>query len=558
MPEAEDLQLLRQRALDWARRAADGGWIEPLDIVTIEQIDQRLPDSLFDVPENRPLVVALFGGTGVGKSTLLNRLAGQDIAQTGVVRPTSREISVFVHEAVTLRHLSGELPIDRVRVISHASDRYRHVLWIDMPDFDSTDRSNHDLALGWLPHIDLLIYVVSPERYRDDRGWRLLLQNERMHAWVFVMNQSDRGHPAQIDDFRELLKQGGFADPVIYRTACRPHGNARDADQFVELENTIVKLAEGHAFEELARHNLDARIRAARDALGGVLGRLGERAACEQLGDAWHRLWQETAGKLRRGLEWPIKELSARFVQREADPLRRSLDLSGERARQTDRTGTDGIATTSLLWDDWTQLCFDNALERLAVEADRLGLPPRPLMNLVQPLRTEASRIMLDHAQIALRQALARPGHALQRVMLKLAGLIAVLAPLAALGWVGYEVVARYYQSVQMQAQFLGTDFAIHSALLVAVAWGLPYFVYRRLRPSAESAAQRGLQQGLELALEQLSNEVESALSTFRDRRDACRAEGATLLPRVTETSQALRSSAPDDADLSRFISRAG
>ena len=57
---------------------------------------QFRPSDLFSNAE-RPLVVGLFGGTGVGKSSLLNRLADADIARTGVVRPTSMEITVYLH-----------------------------------------------------------------------------------------------------------------------------------------------------------------------------------------------------------------------------------------------------------------------------------------------------------------------------------------------------------------------------------------------------------------------------------------------------------------------------
>jgi Uma2 family endonuclease len=44
------------------------------------------------------------------------------------------------------------------------------------------------------PHIDVLVYVVSPERYRDNKAWQLLLAEGGKHAWIFVLNQSDRGH----------------------------------------------------------------------------------------------------------------------------------------------------------------------------------------------------------------------------------------------------------------------------------------------------------------------------------------------------------------------------
>ena len=62
-----------------------------------------------------------------------------------------------------------------------------------MPDFDSTEQSNKQLVLQWLPHIDVLIYVVSPERYKDEKAWRLLLAEGARHAWLFVINQWDKG-----------------------------------------------------------------------------------------------------------------------------------------------------------------------------------------------------------------------------------------------------------------------------------------------------------------------------------------------------------------------------
>jgi predicted GTPase len=88
-----------------------------------------------------------------------------------------------------------------------------------MPDFDSTEKSNQQLVLEWLPHIDVLVYVVSPERYRDNKAWQLLLAEGGKHAWIFVLNQSDRGEVEQYQDFINQLHKAGFNNPIVYQLA---------------------------------------------------------------------------------------------------------------------------------------------------------------------------------------------------------------------------------------------------------------------------------------------------------------------------------------------------
>ena len=131
------------------------GWLPSADRL----IDTKSPVDLFTGAE-RPLVVGLFGGTGVGKSSLLNRLASAEIARTGVVRPTSMEITAYLHESVALNALPDHFDPASFSDNRHSNDALADVMWVDMPDFDSDETANKDQVLQWLPHIDLLIYVA--------------------------------------------------------------------------------------------------------------------------------------------------------------------------------------------------------------------------------------------------------------------------------------------------------------------------------------------------------------------------------------------------------------
>lgn len=511
-----------QAAQAWARRAEANGWLDASDTAALDSLNDYSPASLFDDASHRPLVVALFGGTGAGKSTLLNRLAGQAIARTGVERPTSREVSLYLHESLSLQRLPEGFPIDRVRTASHHDESLRQVLWIDMPDIDSVETDNRDTVLAWLPHIDLLIYVVSPERYRDDSGWRLLLEQAQSHAWLFVMNHWDHGHPAQLDSFADLLRQGGFAAPLIFRTDSREPMEKRRPDDFDRLAHEVKTLADRHVIDQLASRSLALRRNNLTAALREVLARLGEPAQIDALPHRWADIWRDTSKNLLRGLEWPIQEVASGFVAREANPLDKA-DKLGEPA-------TEHAERDSVLWDDWAAMELQDALDRLVLETDT-ELPIKPLRGALAKIAPKARHLMLTHARRGLRHTLAHPGGRVRRFFLRLSGLSAWLLPLMAMGWISWDVVNAFYRSEQTHSGYLGADFAIHASLLVAIAWLLPWFIHRQLKPSAEKTALQGLSHGVDAGLNAIDLVTREEIGRFRDDWLACVEEGRALLP---------------------------
>jgi hypothetical protein len=484
---------------DWIEQAGRQGWIRAG--IAAFHADREPAEAAFQFDDNtqRPLIVAFVGGTGVGKSTLLNRLARQTLARTGIERPTSREISIYLHQSLSISRLPGDLPLSQTRSAEHQDERYRHILWIDMPDFDSTEIQNREQVLQWLPHIDVLLYVVNPERYRDDQGWQILRSQGREHAWLFIMNQWDRGHPLQMEDFGKLLAQGGFSDPVILRTDSSEQRDAGIADDdFPLLEETLQTLANSHVCAQLESRALSIRMDETRERLTQISEQMGRLDDIAHLKKSWRKLWQRKSAALLPALEWLIQDSATLLTQNLFTPALQSGMVTAIAPQHQNL----------LIWDENAQMQLQDTFETLSLEAENLALPFQPLREKLTPLQNAVPQQMFDAAARGLRMAQARPGNKLQRFFLKLTLLCEIFLPLAAAVWISRDVVIGYYQGSLNQHAFLGADFAIHAALLIGLSWLLPFLLHRALTPSAERVAAQGLRKGIKNGLEQIDSEV--------------------------------------------------
>jgi len=498
---AYDYSSLVQSAKGWAEQALAAGWINSDAAQQLSDADARSPDTLFDRDGSRPLIVAFMGGTGVGKSSLLNRLAGKAVARAGVERPTSREVTLFHHHSVAIKHLPEQLPLAQIKTAEHDNESRKHVVWIDMPDFDSTEQSNKHQVLEWLPHIDVLIYVVSPERYRDEKAWRLLLMEGGKHAWLFVLNQWDRGQTEQYEDFKQQLHKAGFAEPIIFKTVC---AEGLQADEFAALESTISALATEHIIAQLGQRSAQIKTDALKQNLQNTGLLLGSASALQQLTRLWQDQWQRSAQVLQQGFVWPIQQLARHYADHAADLLNNPAAA---------KYATSGAKFN--LWDDWAEARFDDALDEFVINADQLGVPVTPLKKQLSVLREKAPKIVQAQSELAARQALANPGNVLHRAFLKFMRLCEIILPLTAISWVGYQVFIGYYTSNMTDVDYLGVNFAVHSSLLIAITWLTPFFILKNLKPSLEKSALRGLNKGLICAIDMIHGEVLLAIENI-------------------------------------------
>jgi hypothetical protein len=357
-----------------------------------------------------------------------------------------------------------------------------------MPDFDSVEQANKALVFEWLPHIDVLIYVVSPERYRDNKAWQLLQAEGGKHAWLFVMNQWDRAVTSQLEDFRQQLSKVGFTDPVVLYTSCLEP----DADKFVELLEQLNALSSQQAMLQMAQHNQRQRTQALVNLLQNcalILNRQDFNSFREQSAV----IWLSAEATIQQGLAWSLQARSESLASRTNE-------------------GMDGE-----LWDTWAQSRLGDVLEELLQQADQAQIATKPLRTKLDLVNLWATKHAATQIELAGRAGLLNPGNNLQRFMLRLTGICETLLPLVAMAIVAYQVLYGYYQSTHESIAYLGTDFAVHSILLIGLSWLLPFFLHKKLQPSLQKAALKGLHKGLQQVLLQIKFQIDQSVTEVED-----------------------------------------
>ena len=169
-----------------------------------------------------PLLVATLGGTGTGKSSLVNALLGEEIARTGRQRPTTTKPILFCRpdcepemlgiDPATVETIHRDLPI------------LRDIVLIDCPDPDTTEgelpadstltptlstrarEEGDNLARlrAILPHCDVLIVTATQQKYRSARVEEELLAAAPGATLIFVQTHADLEEDVRAD-WRTLL-----------------------------------------------------------------------------------------------------------------------------------------------------------------------------------------------------------------------------------------------------------------------------------------------------------------------------------------------------------------
>ncbi len=174
-----------------------------------------------------PLLVALVGSTGAGKSTLVNSVVGTQVSLTGVRRPTTNSPVLACHPDDI--HWFAEnmfLPtLPRVRqeglarpgrdgllVLAASEGMTKGIALLDTPDIDSVVRAHYDFAYQFLDASDLWLFMTSASRYADAPVWELLQHaRERGAALGVVLSRVPPSHRTElVGHFNAMLDANGI------------------------------------------------------------------------------------------------------------------------------------------------------------------------------------------------------------------------------------------------------------------------------------------------------------------------------------------------------------
>nr|WP_297424484.1 GTPase [uncultured Actinotalea sp.] len=306
-------------------------------------------------------VVAFAGATGSGKSSLVNALTGTDVAAVDVLRPTTAEALALVRGDEGSGALLDWLGVRRRHVLDAdagdgtgsdvvagpgaSQDRAAPGRWrarrggrpaadgglvlLDLPDHDSVVVEHRLEAERLVALVDLMVWVVDPQKYADAALHERYLRGLAGHRDVLLvaLNQVDRLSPAERDacagDLARLLADDGLGGVPVLLTSAR---TGEGVDALRDRLDDAARRREAATARTVADvRDVAERIRRA-SAPGAPVPPAAQRdlvAALERaagvplVADAVRRGW---AARGRRATGWPPTRWVARF---RPDPLRR-------------------------------------------------------------------------------------------------------------------------------------------------------------------------------------------------------------------------------------------
>ena len=208
-----------------------------------------------------PLVVATFGGTGTGKSSLVNALVGRECTRTGRERPTTTRPVLITQSDTELKPLN--LPLEQFEIVRVESPILRDIVILDCPDPDTNEAaasgSNLEMLRRVLPHCDVLLYASTQQKYRSARVLDELNVAAAGCRLIFVQTHADSDEDIR-DDWRRLLGKQYEVPDVFFvdsvQALSEQQSGRRPGGDFAKLQDLLTTRLAAVQRVQIRRANL--------------------------------------------------------------------------------------------------------------------------------------------------------------------------------------------------------------------------------------------------------------------------------------------------------------
>jgi hypothetical protein len=302
-----ELDTLLAGLREWADRAPDWPPARHCQAL-VRRLAERM--QALRVRWEAPLVVATLGGTGTGKSSLVNALVGAEVAAAGRERPTTRVPTLICRPEYSPADFA--IPADRVQVVHRELPALRDWVLLDCPDPDtSEDEHEAGTNLGrlreLLPQCDVLLVTTTQQKYRSARVNEELAAAATGARLVFVQTHADTDEDIRADWRRVLapryeLSEMFFVDsPAALADA---QAGIAPRGEFARLVDLLSRELAGSAAHRIRRANFldlaEQTVSACHDKLAGGLPAIARLEAA--IDEERAKLAARASAELRREL----------------------------------------------------------------------------------------------------------------------------------------------------------------------------------------------------------------------------------------------------------------